>query len=393
MNRINEAVRTPLAPPPVAANETTKADALRPALYRAAPFFELPRSFEGQGAADASPVTTGGHIPEQGPTGNVMPFYDQGDSNGCGTTSLSMILKYFGVDIPREQIDQVIRRTDLSLGSTPGDLIEFARDHGLAAEGYNNGSWEQVKSLVDQGCPCMASIANGSGGRHLIVITGYETGPDGTERVLYHDPELGDENGVAGQEQSMSLDDFKAKWGENTFGVTNYFMAFGAAGTDLPKGTDKGAEGALGTVAGAANVVNGFDRIFSPDGVGCVLHGIPQFFGGLVQTAGCGVGALLQTGASWLGDQVNGIPVLQNIVQPFTDLVGGAGACVADLFNGVGEACDSIGGAFEALGNGDLSGFASGLGDAAGDVVGGAADAVGDAVDAVGDAIGDLFDW
>jgi hypothetical protein len=237
----------------------------------------------------------------------------------------------------------------------------------------------------------MASIDNGNGGRHLIVITGYDTGPDGKERVLYHDPELGDENGVAGQEQSMPLDDFKAKWGENTFGVTNYFMAFAPEGTDLPKGSNKGAEGALGTVGGAANVVNGFDRIFSPDNFGSVVHGIPQFFGGLFQTGGSGVGALLQTGASWLGDKVEGIPVLENLVQPVTDLVSGAGACVADVFNGLGEACDSVGGAFEDLSHGDVGGFVNGLGDAATDAIGGAADAVGDAAGAVKDAVGDIF--
>jgi hypothetical protein len=245
--------------------------------------------------------------------------------------------------------------------------------------------------MIDQGYPCMASIDNGSGSRHLIVITGYETGADGKTKVLYHDPEHGDEPGVVGKEQSMSLEDFQDKWGKSTFGVKNYFMAFAPEGTDLPKGDDKGAEGALGTHAGAENVVNGWDRIFSPDSVGSFFHGLPQFFGGLVQTVGCGVGALFQAGGSWLGGAVEGIPVLENIVQPFTDLVSGFGACVADVFNGFGEACDSVGGAFESLFDGDLGGFAEGLGDAVGDVVGGAADAVGDAVDAVGDAISDVF--
>jgi len=390
MNRIDYSAGSQIAFPPAEADESRDVAAFQPALYRAAATALSNLAVRERPATDTK---QSGHIPAQGPTGETMPFYDQGNSNGCGTTSLSMIFRYFGIDISREEIDNAIRRTDLSLGSTPGDLIEYARSHGLAAEGYNNGTWEQMKSLIDQGVPCMASIDNGNGGRHLIVITGYETGADGKERVLYHDPELGDENGVPGQEQSMSLDDFKKAWGENTFGVTNYFMAFAPQGTELPKGTDKGAEGALGTVAGAANVVNGWDRIFSPDDFGSVIHGIPELFGGAFQTVGCGVGALLQTGASWLSNKVDGIPVLQNIVKPFTDMVSGAGASIADVFNGFGEACDSMGGAFESLCHGDVSGFVSGVGDSCKDVVGGAVDAVGDAVDSVGDAIGDLFSW
>jgi hypothetical protein len=88
---------------------------------------------------------------------------------------------------------------------------------------------------------------------------------------------------------------------------------------------------------------------------------------------------------------VEGIPVLENLVQPVTDLVSGAGACVADVFNGFGEACDSVGGAFEDLCHGDVKGFVSGLGDAATDAIGGAVDAVGDAADAAKDAVCHIF--
>ena len=104
-----------------------------------------------------------------------------------------------------------------------------------------------------------------------------------------------------------------------------------------------------------------------------------------------GKGAGLQMGASWLNNKVEGIPVLQNVVQPFGDIVGGAGASVADVFNGIGESFDDTGAAFEKLCHGDLKGFAEGLGDAASDVVGGAADAVEDAASSVKDAVVDFF--
>jgi hypothetical protein len=340
------------------------------------------------GPANTPPPGPSGHLPPTGPYGDTMPFYDQGDSQACATTSLSMILKYLGVDIPPDQIDEAIRRTNN--GTPLNDLIDFARDHGVEAQGYNNGSWEDVKSQIDQGHPVAADIKSGDN-THVIVITGYYTDANGVEHVQYHDPNFGDENGVPGHEQSMTVDDFKSRWGDTGWGLNNYYIAFGPKGADLPPGNDNGAEGILGVQAGGANVANGLDRIRHPENFGTFVHGFPEFFGGLFQTAGCGLGAGMQAGAKWLSDKVEGIPVLENVVQPFTDIFSGAGACIADVFNGFGEACNDIGGAFDSLFNGDLGGFFDGVGDAAGDVVSGAADAISDAAGAVGDAISDVF--
>ncbi|MCI0628315.1 MAG: C39 family peptidase [Acidobacteria bacterium] len=358
----------------------------------------------------SSALTAGGAT--RIPNADKMPFFDQGDSNACATTSLSMVFEYFGIHLSREEIDKAIRRGDNFLGSSVDDILEFARDHGLEAEGYNNGTWEEVKNMIDQGYPVLASVDSDDNiegvdtsdpnkswelpdGRHVITITGYGTDPaTGEEYVLYHDPNYGDDPTTStkeGGELRMSVSDFKKAWGKETFGVKNYFMAFGPEGADLPAGRDDGAEGALGVHAGATNISNGFDRIFSPDSFGSFVHGIPQFFGGIVQTVGSGVGALFQLGSSWLHGAVEGIPVLENIVQPFADVFNGIGAGIADIFNGFGEACDSIGGAFESLFDGDLGGFVEGVGEAVGDVVGGVVDAVGDVGEAIVDGIGDIF--
>ena len=167
-------------------------------------------------------------------------------------------------------------------------------------------------------------------------------------------------------------------------------MAYGPKGADLPPGRDDGIESTLGVLNGVTNITNGLDRIGSFDSFGSVVHG-PQFVGGVVQTVGSFVGGLFQLGGGWLNNAVEGIPVLENIVQPFGDIFNGVGAVIGDVFNGIGEACDSIGGAFESLFEGDFGGFVEGVGDAVGDVVGGVVDAVGDAVDAVGDAVSDFF--
>jgi hypothetical protein len=143
--------------------------------------------------------------------------------------------------------------------------------------------------------------------------------------------------------------------------------------------------------SGLTTVRNGFDRIFCPKSVGSFLHAFPQIVGGGFQTMGSLIDGFFHSGGDYLHCLVEGIPVLENIAQPFADLFNGVGSTVESLFYGVGSALDSVGGAIESLCDGDLGGFFGGLGDAATDAIGGVTDAVGSAVDAVGDAIGDLF--
>ena len=94
-----------------------------------------------------------------------------------------MVLNYYGIDASRQDIDNSIRRVDNSIGATPEDELQYARDHGLEAEEYNNGTWDKVKSMIEPGLSCHGvrhrteypEIPSGNlpDGRHQIVITGY----------------------------------------------------------------------------------------------------------------------------------------------------------------------------------------------------------------------------
>ncbi|MBV9503881.1 MAG: C39 family peptidase [Acidobacteriia bacterium] len=331
------------------------------------------------------------------PNVDNMPYYIQ-QGNSCGTTTLAEIMSYLGVPMTQADVDNVIRK--LNTFTAPEDMINFAHQNGLSAEGYNNGSWDQVKSMIDSGYPVQAlvegddsvPVSNGGSqgnfsvsGLHYIAITGYGTDPaTGEQYVTYHDPNRD-------TEQRMSVSDFEKMWSNVPGGFNNYFMAYGPAGANLPPGNDNGVQGTLGVLSGVTNITNGLGRIYPPTGFGSEVHGIADVLGGIPQTIGCGIGAGLQLGASWLNNEVNGIPVLQNIVQPFGDILNGAGAVCGDVCNGIGEAWDAAGGAFEDLCNGNVGGFVCGVGDAVGDVASGAASAVSDAASAVGDAISDVF--
>ena len=140
-----------------------------------------------------------------------------------------------------------------------------------------------------------------------------------------------------------------------------------------------------------ANIKDGFHRIVSPDSWGGFVHGTIQLTGAIPQAIGADLGANLQQGAQWVNNEVNGIPVVQNLVKPLGDAVNGFGAVVGDAFDGTGQSVNDFGAAFEDLSHGDGRKALCALGDAAKDLGGGVARAVTDTVSSVGHAIGDLF--
>ena len=117
-----------------------------------------------------------------------MPPIDQGKSNACGSSSLAMIMDYLGVPVSRRDIDKEIRRVDQGLPPQP--LIDFAREHGLEAEFYNHGSWDEIKGLIGRGIPVQAQINTEADGSkthmHWVAVVGFRTDPKtGEEPVSY----------------------------------------------------------------------------------------------------------------------------------------------------------------------------------------------------------------
>jgi hypothetical protein len=386
MEVINDFAGLQSAPPPDAA-ESTKDTNVRLALYR--PGVLGQPALQKLSVRNTPPALSNAGTP----TGvaslpNVTPFaVPQGQGGASGTSTLADIMSHLGKPMTPNDIDRAIRRTPIDLAFAPEDMIQFARQNGLTAEGYNNGSWDEVKSMVDAGRPVQAMLNDGN----YMYITGHGTDPaTGQEYVTYLDPNLE-------TEQRMPVSDFEKKWGPandgliHADGFNHYFIAYGDAHADLPRGRDEGIEGEQSYKNGAANLANGLDRIVHPDSWGGFVHGTLQATTSIPQVLGGYVAAGLQTGARWLNDEVAGIPVLRNVVQPIGDLVSGVGAGMADVFNSVGEFGDDIGGAFEDLSHGDGGKFVHRLGDAAKDIGGGLADAARDTVGAVEGAVKDFF--
>jgi hypothetical protein len=128
-----------------------------------------------------------------------------------------------------------------------------------------------------------------------------------------------------------------------------------------------------------------------PDGVGGFLHGAIEGLGAIVPDIIGDTAAWLQLGAQWMNNEVNGIPVLSNVLQPIGDLVNGFGGALVDICGGIEQSADDLGSAVENLTHGNLAGAAGDLFDAGKDAVSGAVDAVGDGISSAVSAIGDLF--
>jgi ABC-type bacteriocin/lantibiotic exporter with double-glycine peptidase domain len=240
------------------------------------------------------------------PNPQNMPLLSQGKTNGCGTTSLAMILTYLlGRPVSREEIDSEIRRMDVF--TAPGDIVAYAHHVGLKAEMYNNGTWSEVKSRIAEGIPVQALIHAdqlGMGydikGPHYIAIIGYKTDPvAGEESVLYHDSN-GGRNGSSAIAYQLRVSEFERMWARVGFGFKNFFIAIAPEGTQLPAGRDKGVVAVLGTLSGVTNLLNGLNRLYTPYSFRSFVYGIFQVPAGAVQTLVCGVGGLITLGGQWL---------------------------------------------------------------------------------------------
>ena len=117
------------------------------------------------------------NIPQYGL--NVVPI-DQGNTNGCGTTSLAMVMNYYGQQVSREQIDKDIRQGDVF--TSADNILSWAAGHGMRAEMKNEASLEDLASMIDQGVPVITLIEPSDPNDlnlHYEVVTGYTRGPDG----------------------------------------------------------------------------------------------------------------------------------------------------------------------------------------------------------------------
>jgi uncharacterized protein YvpB len=134
-----------------------------------------------------------------------------GTTNGCGTTSLAMVLSAWQNQpgaYTRETIDASIRR--FNAPTSPQNIVDFAQQQGFRAVAQNNGSVDNLKRFIDQGVPVQIMYdpdGNGADSTlHYVVVTDYQADATGNVTSLV----LADPWG--GKMKTVPVDEFKRRW-------------------------------------------------------------------------------------------------------------------------------------------------------------------------------------
>ena len=124
------------------------------------------------------------------------PYYSQRDNQRdpmrtCFSSSCAMLLKYLkpgSISSDDQYINTVFRYGDTT---SPTAQLEALQDYGLSASFKQNGSWDDIDDLLEQGIPVpigvlhKGPVSNPTGGGHWLVIIGRTA--DG-KRVYVNDP-------------------------------------------------------------------------------------------------------------------------------------------------------------------------------------------------------------
>ncbi|MEQ9454930.1 MAG: C39 family peptidase [Phycisphaeraceae bacterium] len=117
-----------------------------------------------------------------------VPFRAQGiehksiNSRICSPTSTSMVMAYFGIDLPTVTNALAIYDPEYTIFGNWHRAVAYASQHGLEGELVRIRDWDQVKAYIAEGQPLIASIRFRRGefpsnvmestGGHLITIRG-----------------------------------------------------------------------------------------------------------------------------------------------------------------------------------------------------------------------------
>lgn len=134
---------------------------------------------------------------------------DQGTTNGCGTTSLGVLLNFWKNEeglFNREMIDQSIRAGNMF--TSPDNIVSYARERGFRSAVQNNSTLDDLKGYVAQGVPVQVLIDPGKGSDatlHYVNVVGYDAARD---EFLIADPNDGPQQGL----RRMGAAEFEQKW-------------------------------------------------------------------------------------------------------------------------------------------------------------------------------------
>ena len=337
------------------------------------------------------------------PTLDECQIYLKGQiSRACGTTSLAYTLRYFGVDVWPEQVDDELRNDFIvfddkeGMFTDPIGLKEFAIQKGLNAEIYTNGTIEDIRSYVDRGIPVLLNISNTAGepnifkGHWVVVISFCEEGSSlvgGIDETVIgiYDPK-GRQFGISPEHLLDYWDDLYFYdvylWSRLYIPITDESLPYSTSADDVAEqlAVAQGiAEGMTGLQDLYDTFANGEIEKFAEGVIELTGGAVTVITGAIATIFGWGeevplVGGFLSATSEYLGDLTL---IFSDITQAVADLANpdtwtdtaklGEGVldclvCIGDLslqsleyvydliVDGIGELLRDIGGWFEEIG-------------------------------------------
>lgn len=153
---------------------------------------------------------------------------EDGRTNGCGTTSLAMLLSFWKGKpdaYSRGRIDLSIRHFDMP--TSPQNLARYAEGQGFRTALQNHASLEDLTALLAQGVPAMVLFDpdgdDSDDTLHYVVATDFTTDDAGhLTHVRIADP-------LGGRMRDIPVDEFKERWDKlsvfhHTTGMSNVFL-------------------------------------------------------------------------------------------------------------------------------------------------------------------------
>jgi len=236
-----------------------------------------------------------------------MPRMSQGKTNACGTTTVSMSLAYLGVPSNFRLVDKSIRPWgDKALGSSPDDMVAYARRAGVQAQMYNDASIYDLVKHVEAGRAVTVLINTSGGSTHYVNVVGIERNAyGGIAKIKTRDPLK------SGGDFSYEIKTFDQMWSDtkvlpgmkgigNTLGsflpLSNRFLMVmdKPEAPRLPQGATLShlkMSAANGTLSGA----NGIGHSLTTIGKGHVIKGSLSLAGNSLKTAVSGANYVVGT--------------------------------------------------------------------------------------------------
>jgi tetratricopeptide (TPR) repeat protein len=103
----------------------------------------------------------------------ILPSADNNEDNPCMPLAINVVLKYWGVEVIRDEVNERSKKYDNLKGSIFMEGIEIAESHGFVAYIYK-GNLLDLRKRIDQGMPIIVIMPGiQETVQHATIVTGY----------------------------------------------------------------------------------------------------------------------------------------------------------------------------------------------------------------------------